>query len=211
LDRLKNYGGGGGWPIILVTWSLILAQGALWYQNKNWVLWELCMGNVCFVARTQGDVQIRWIGLNVFTPLVSLLGFWGVFLFLFFRSILPYVRYPLFFFFVGECAGVLYIYFLKIYSPLSTFLTLFITPGGMWELMTDLAQTIISDVKPEIFKKHTKDLVRTYWEQLIQLGVSEKEYLQASSLSLPSSFPPPSPQSHFLYSPSLVELILFIF
>jgi len=47
---------------------------------------------------------------------------------------------------------------------------------GPWEPTTDLAQTIISDVKPELFKKHTKEWVRTYWEKLCQLGISEKEY-----------------------------------
>lgn len=47
---------------------------------------------------------------------------------------------------------------------------------GPWEPTTDLAQTIISDVKPELFIKHTNTLVRAYWERLIQLGISEKEY-----------------------------------
>lgn len=47
---------------------------------------------------------------------------------------------------------------------------------GPWEPTTDLGQTIISDVKPELFLKHSKELLRAYWERLIQLGVSEKEY-----------------------------------
>jgi len=47
---------------------------------------------------------------------------------------------------------------------------------GPWEPTTDLAQTIISDVKPELFVKHTKTLVRKYWDRLIELGVPEKSY-----------------------------------
>lgn len=47
---------------------------------------------------------------------------------------------------------------------------------GPWEPTTDLAQTIISDVKPELLVKHTNNLVTLYWERLFQLGVSDKEY-----------------------------------
>jgi len=47
---------------------------------------------------------------------------------------------------------------------------------GVWEPTTDLAQTIISDVKPEVFIKHTRELVRAYWERIIQLGIVESEY-----------------------------------
>eukprot|EP00026_Physarum_polycephalum_P009343 Phypoly_transcript_09463.p1 GENE.Phypoly_transcript_09463~~Phypoly_transcript_09463.p1 ORF type:complete len:431 (+),score=72.72 Phypoly_transcript_09463:104-1396(+) len=47
---------------------------------------------------------------------------------------------------------------------------------GPWEPTADLAQTIISDVKPEVFQKHTKEWVRAYWDRLTKLGISEKEY-----------------------------------
>lgn len=47
---------------------------------------------------------------------------------------------------------------------------------GPYEPTSDLAQMLISDVKPEIFKAHSKDLVRNYYDELIKNGVSEKEY-----------------------------------
>ncbi len=47
---------------------------------------------------------------------------------------------------------------------------------GPWEPTTDLAQTIISDVKASIFLEHSRGLVRKYWERLVELGVSSQEY-----------------------------------
>jgi len=47
---------------------------------------------------------------------------------------------------------------------------------GPWEPTTDLAQTLISDVRQEIFLKHAEELVKFYWTRLIQLGVSEADY-----------------------------------
>lgn len=47
---------------------------------------------------------------------------------------------------------------------------------GPWEPTTDLAQTIISDVKPSLFVKHSEELVKFYWTELIRSGVSESEY-----------------------------------
>lgn len=47
---------------------------------------------------------------------------------------------------------------------------------GPYEPTTDLAQMLISDVKPEVFTAHSKELVRTYYDALIKNGVSEKEY-----------------------------------
>jgi len=54
-------------------------------------------------------------------------------------------------------------------------LTLLAKPGP-GEPTTDLAQTLISDVRPEIFLKHAEELVKFYWTRLIQLGVSEADY-----------------------------------
>lgn len=47
---------------------------------------------------------------------------------------------------------------------------------GPWEPTTDLAQTLISDVKPHIFKEHAEALVRSYWERLVEKGVSAEQY-----------------------------------
>eukprot|EP00123_Amoebidium_parasiticum_P001068 comp12065_c0_seq1/m.6778 comp12065_c0_seq1/g.6778 ORF comp12065_c0_seq1/g.6778 comp12065_c0_seq1/m.6778 type:complete len:465 (-) comp12065_c0_seq1:632-2026(-) len=47
---------------------------------------------------------------------------------------------------------------------------------GPFEPMIDIAQTLISDVKPDIFVKHANELVRYYWETLIQQGVKESDY-----------------------------------
>lgn len=47
---------------------------------------------------------------------------------------------------------------------------------GVWEPTTDLAQTLISDVKPHIFTEHSHALVKTYWQRLIDKGVSAEEY-----------------------------------
>jgi hypothetical protein len=47
---------------------------------------------------------------------------------------------------------------------------------GPWEPTTDLAQMIISDVKPELFKAHSKHLVRLYWDHLVKHGVPESSY-----------------------------------
>jgi len=47
---------------------------------------------------------------------------------------------------------------------------------GIWEPTSDLAQTIISDVKPAIFLKHSKEWVRAYWERLCTKGISPDEY-----------------------------------
>jgi len=47
---------------------------------------------------------------------------------------------------------------------------------GVWEPTTDLAQTLISDVKSHIFTEHSHALVKTYWQRLIDNGVSAEEY-----------------------------------
>ncbi|ORY04308.1 hypothetical protein K493DRAFT_333945 [Basidiobolus meristosporus CBS 931.73] len=49
---------------------------------------------------------------------------------------------------------------------------------GVWEPTADLGQTIISDVKPEIWRDNQTDikLLREYWEKLVSLGVSAEEY-----------------------------------
>eukprot|EP01129_Flabellula_baltica_P007650 TRINITY_DN2989_c0_g1_i5.p1 TRINITY_DN2989_c0_g1~~TRINITY_DN2989_c0_g1_i5.p1 ORF type:complete len:596 (-),score=148.30 TRINITY_DN2989_c0_g1_i5:20-1780(-) len=44
---------------------------------------------------------------------------------------------------------------------------------GVWEPLQDIPQTLMSDVKPEIFKEHGEELLRMYWENLIKLGVPE--------------------------------------
>jgi hypothetical protein len=38
---------------------------------------------------------------------------------------------------------------------------------GPWEGTTDLTQMIISDVRPEVYRGHTKMLVKAYWERLV--------------------------------------------
>jgi len=50
------------------------------------------------------------------------------------------------------------------------------TEVGPWEPTTDLAQTVISDVKAELFVTHTRPLVRKYWERLLVLGVTAESY-----------------------------------
>jgi hypothetical protein len=52
---------------------------------------------------------------------------------------------------------------------------LLILPQGPWEPTTDLVQTIISDVKPELFTVHSKTLLTVYWEALTSRGVSKVE------------------------------------
>lgn len=47
---------------------------------------------------------------------------------------------------------------------------------GVFDPATDLAQMFISDVKPEVFTAHSKELVRAYYDTLLKNGVSEKEY-----------------------------------
>lgn len=47
---------------------------------------------------------------------------------------------------------------------------------GPWEPVADLVQTLISDVKPDVFSHHSKDLVRVYWDRLIECGVDPKSY-----------------------------------
>lgn len=47
---------------------------------------------------------------------------------------------------------------------------------GPYEPTSDLAQMIISDIKPEVFIAHSKDLVRAYYDTLIKNGVSAQEY-----------------------------------
>ena len=49
---------------------------------------------------------------------------------------------------------------------------------GPWENTVDLAQTIISDVRAEVFKEHSRDVVRAYWERLTRTGsaVSRNDY-----------------------------------
>jgi len=43
---------------------------------------------------------------------------------------------------------------------------------GVWDPMTDLGQTMISDVKREVWQKHDRNLIEKYWKRLIELGVS---------------------------------------
>ncbi|EFC49033.1 aminoglycoside phosphotransferase [Naegleria gruberi] len=50
------------------------------------------------------------------------------------------------------------------------------TEVGLCTPTTDLVQTLISDIKPELFVQHSKELVRLYWEELVKNGVSETEY-----------------------------------
>lgn len=50
---------------------------------------------------------------------------------------------------------------------------------GVWEPTADLGQTLISDVRPEIFRKHSQALVRHYWQCLTthaEAPVSPSEY-----------------------------------
>jgi hypothetical protein len=47
---------------------------------------------------------------------------------------------------------------------------------GPWEPTTDLAQMMISDVNTSITIAHSKSLIRTYWQTLIDNGISDKEY-----------------------------------
>ena len=45
-----------------------------------------------------------------------------------------------------------------------------------WEPTTDLAQLLVSDVKPEVFVPHSKALVKTYWDRLVSQGVDPASY-----------------------------------
>ncbi|KAG5176420.1 hypothetical protein JKP88DRAFT_334990 [Tribonema minus] len=47
---------------------------------------------------------------------------------------------------------------------------------GPWEGTTDLAQMVISDVKPSVFEPHASALVRAYWQALVAEGVSKESY-----------------------------------
>lgn len=47
---------------------------------------------------------------------------------------------------------------------------------GVWEPTADLAQTLVSDVSPVLFRKHSRELVDKYWRRLVELGVSSTEY-----------------------------------
>ncbi|KAJ8902767.1 hypothetical protein NDN08_006087 [Rhodosorus marinus] len=47
----------------------------------------------------------------------------------------------------------------------------------VWEPGVDLAQMLISDVKPSVFRAHSRALVTHYWERLIsKAGLTESEY-----------------------------------
>jgi len=47
---------------------------------------------------------------------------------------------------------------------------------AVWEPTTDLGQTMISDVKREVWQAHDRMLVRAYWEHLTRNGVDGKKY-----------------------------------
>ena len=47
---------------------------------------------------------------------------------------------------------------------------------GIWEPMVDIGQTMISDIKLDVRREHERDLVKTYWDNLISRGVSPTEY-----------------------------------
>jgi len=47
---------------------------------------------------------------------------------------------------------------------------------GIWEPCADLGQPIISDVKPSVWKGKDLELVKLYWDRLIELGVSSEEF-----------------------------------
>lgn len=47
---------------------------------------------------------------------------------------------------------------------------------GVYDPATDLAQMLVSDVKPEITAAHSKELVRLYYDTLLKNGISEKDY-----------------------------------
>ena len=47
---------------------------------------------------------------------------------------------------------------------------------GLWEPTTELGQTIISDVRPEVWQGHDKELVKAYWERLVENGVDAEAY-----------------------------------
>jgi len=50
------------------------------------------------------------------------------------------------------------------------------TELGPWEPCTDLGQTIISDVRPEVWRGQDEPLLRAYWDELIRLGVSPDDF-----------------------------------
>eukprot|EP00951_Prasinocladus_malaysianus_P029488 scaffold272735_cov41-Prasinocladus_malaysianus.AAC.1 len=47
---------------------------------------------------------------------------------------------------------------------------------GVGEPLTELGQMMISDVPPEVWRKHDMDLVREYWEGLVSQGVDPNEF-----------------------------------
>ena len=47
---------------------------------------------------------------------------------------------------------------------------------GVWEPMTDIGQAMISDVKPQVWRDHDRDLIRSYWNRLVSNGVNPKQY-----------------------------------
>lgn len=47
---------------------------------------------------------------------------------------------------------------------------------GPWEPAVDLAQTIISDVRPEVWRGKDQALVRSYYDRLIRNGVDAEKY-----------------------------------
>ncbi|KAF0978157.1 hypothetical protein FDP41_002672 [Naegleria fowleri] len=47
---------------------------------------------------------------------------------------------------------------------------------GIWNPVTDLAQTLISDVNPDIVAKHSKRLLRVYYDELIRCGADLTDF-----------------------------------
>jgi aminoglycoside phosphotransferase (APT) family kinase protein len=47
---------------------------------------------------------------------------------------------------------------------------------GIWSPMTDIGQLFISDIKPNVRRSNEVQLIKHYWHQLIQNGVSAGEY-----------------------------------
>jgi hypothetical protein len=47
---------------------------------------------------------------------------------------------------------------------------------GVWEPTADLGQTMISDVKPAVWREHDRRLVKMYWDRLVQNGVDASKF-----------------------------------
>lgn len=147
-------------------------KGALWYQGKNQISWELAIerGRICWkqIKVAMKEKKLTFTFSEKLEKIIDLSyekASW--------ENLQAHLKDPKIPFTL--CHGDFHA--ANMYLRENGDVVMFDwSEVGPWEPTTDLAQMVISDIKPEIFIQHSKTLVKKYWDFLVANGVSATDY-----------------------------------